>query len=199
MPVLRVDEELELVPWETDHAGDLFAAADANRGYLRQWLPWVDFCKSVDDEREYIRRARDRTAAGGFDAGIWRGGRLVGTIGYNSIDPLNRRGEIGYWLAEAEQGKGVMTRCCAAVVHHGFAGLNLNRVAIFCATENKRSRAIPERLGFTLEGVYREAEWLYDHFVDLAGYGMVAREWARLQPGPGATAPPAPRGFSNHG
>ena len=187
MSVLRVDDQLELVPWEPDHAEAVFAAVDANRDHLRRWLPWIDFCKGVEDERVFIRRAQDRVAAGGFDAGIWHQGRLVGGIGYNSIDPLNRRGEVGYWLAEAEQGKGVMTRCAAAVVHHGFAALNLNRVAIFCATDNERSRAIPERLGFSLEGVYREAEWLYDHFVDLAGYGMIAREWARLRPSPPAS------------
>jgi ribosomal-protein-serine acetyltransferase len=182
MQGLRVDEDLDLVPWDLAHAEELFAVVDGNRAFLRRWLPWVDSCKGVDDEREFIRRAQERVDAGGFDAAIRQRGRLVGAIGYNSVDPLNRRGEIGYWLAESAQGKGVMTRCCAAVVHHGFAALNLNRVAIFCATENKRSRAIPERLGFALEGVYREAEWLYDHFVDLAGYGMVAREWARLRP-----------------
>jgi ribosomal-protein-serine acetyltransferase len=199
MAGLRVDEDLEVVPWELDHARALFAAVDENRAYLRRWLPWIDGCKDVEHEREFIRRAQERTDAGGFDGGIWHRGRLVGTIGFNSIDPLNRRGEVGYWLAEAAQGQGVMTRCCAAVVRHGFATLNLNRVAIFCATENQRSRAIPERLGFSLEGVYREAEWLYDHFVDLAGYGMVAREWARLQPVAGAIPVPGPRGFSNHG
>jgi len=43
--------------------------------------------------------------------------------------------------------------------------------------ENTRSRAIAERLGFRLEGVHRDAEWLYDHFVDLACYAMVARDW----------------------
>jgi ribosomal-protein-serine acetyltransferase len=182
MSGLRIDDDLGLLPWDPDHAEELFALVDANRAYLRRWLPWIDDCNRVDDEREYIRRAQQRTSAGGFDAGIWQGGRLVGTVGYNSIDPLNRRGEIGYWLAESAQGRGVMTRCCGAVVRHGFAALNLNRVAIFCATDNARSRAVPERLGFTLEGVYREAEWLYDRFVDLAGYGMVAREWARLQP-----------------
>src|SRR3712207_8983550 len=47
-----------------------------------------------------------------------------------------------------------------------FLELGLNRVSIACATENKKSCAIPERLGFRREGVQRQAEWLYDHFVD---------------------------------
>ncbi|HVJ50737.1 hypothetical protein [Desulfitobacterium sp.] len=36
---------------------------------------------------------------------------------------------------------------------------------------------IPERLGFVKEAMIREAEWLYDHFVDHAVYGVLAREW----------------------
>jgi ribosomal-protein-serine acetyltransferase len=36
---------------------------------------------------------------------------------------------------------------------------------------------IPERLGATLEGIIREAAWLYDHFVDHRVYGILAGEW----------------------
>ncbi len=70
-----------------------------------------------------------------------------------------------------------MTNCCRAMVSLGFREFELNRMEIRCATENKRSCAIPERLGFTREGVLRDAEWVYDRFVDLAIYGMLEREW----------------------
>ena len=66
-----------------------------------------------------------------------------------------------------------MTASCHAVVYHTFNTLKLNRIAIQCATENTRSRAIPERLGFKLEGIVREAEWLYDHYVDHALYSLL--------------------------
>ncbi len=70
-----------------------------------------------------------------------------------------------------------MTEACRAMVNHAFRELGLNRVGIACATENHRSRAIPERLGFRQEGVQRQAEWLYDRFVDRALYAMLASEW----------------------
>jgi ribosomal-protein-serine acetyltransferase len=55
--------------------------------------------------------------------------------------------------------------------------LKLNRVEINCGVENKKSRKIPEKLGFREEGVIRQAKWLHDHFYDLVIYGMLADEW----------------------
>jgi ribosomal-protein-serine acetyltransferase len=57
----------------------------------------------------------------------------------------------------------------------------LNKVEIHCAVDNKRSRAIPERLGFTQEGIIRANQWLYDHYVDDVIYGMLASEWSEQQ------------------
>jgi len=59
------------------------------------------------------------------------------------------------------------------MVAHGFAAWELNRITIECATENTRSRAIAERLGFKLEGVVRGIQWLHDRFVDAAMYGLL--------------------------
>jgi ribosomal-protein-serine acetyltransferase len=174
----RVDEDLELAVWEQRHAAEAFAAIDANREYLRRWLPWLDDLRTVDDERAFIRRAAEQAARNdGFQAAICHRGQLVGGVGFHYVNWPNRKTEIGYWLAESAQGRGVMTRCCRALVDHAFAGWGLNRVVIFCATDNHRSRAVPERLGFTHEGTYRQAEWLYDHFVDLEGYAMLASDW----------------------
>ena len=63
------------------------------------------------------------------------------------------------------------------MITYAFDVYGLNKVEIHCATENRRSCAIPERLGFKQEGVLRQGEWLYDHFVDLAVYGLLASEW----------------------
>ena len=89
----------------------------------------------------------------------------------------NRSTSIGYWLGERYRGSGVMTKSCKAFVEYAFRELNINRVEIRCAEKNLRSRAIPERLGFVNEGMIREAEWLYDHYVDHVVYGILAREW----------------------
>jgi ribosomal-protein-serine acetyltransferase len=40
-----------------------------------------------------------------------------------------------------------------------------------------KSRALPKRLGFTEEGIIREAEWLYDHYEDHVVYGLLKKEY----------------------
>jgi len=77
-----------------------------------------------------------------------------------------------------------MTKACIAMIHHIFNDLHLNRVEIRCAVLNSKSRAIPERLGFSQEGTIREAEWLYDHFVDHIVYSLLAREWKMQEKDP---------------
>ena len=84
---------------------------------------------------------------------------------------------IGYWLGEEFQGKGIMTAASRILIHYAFDEFQLNRVEIRCAVGNTRSRAIPERLGFIQEGMIGDGEWLYDHYVDLIVYRMLAREW----------------------
>lgn len=104
-------------------------------------------------------------------------GELAGVIGFHRVDWLNHSTSIGYWLAEDFQGKGIMTASCRCLLDYAFGNLGMNRVEIRCATENLRSRAIPERLGFTEEGLIRQAEWLYDHYVDHLVYGLLREEW----------------------
>ena len=57
--------------------------------------------------------------------------------------------------------------------------IGLHRLEIRCAVENHRSSAVPRRLGFLEEGILREAEWLYDHWVDLRVFSMLAQDWIK--------------------
>jgi hypothetical protein len=51
------------------------------------------------------------------------------------------------------------------------------RVEIRAAPENARSRAIPERLGFTQEGTLRQVERVGDRYLDNVVYAMLAEHW----------------------
>jgi ribosomal-protein-serine acetyltransferase len=53
----------------------------------------------------------------------------------------------------------------------------MHRIEMQCAVHNVRSRAVPERLGFRLDGIRRESYRITTEFVDSAVYGLLAGEW----------------------
>lgn len=174
----RIEYDLELRPVDERHAEELTALVRHDLAHLKPWMPWATERYAVEDAREFIRRNQRQYAEDqGFSTLIFFRDRVVGSIGYNHIDWTSRKTDIGYWLAADMQGRGIMTKACGVLVGHAFKELKLNRIEIYCAVDNGRSRRIPERLGFTQEGVHRQAEWVHDHFKDLVSYSMLAGEW----------------------
>ena len=184
MFALEVAPGIEIRLFELRDAETVFAVVERNRAYLREWLPWVDITTSAENIRTFIARVREQFESGrGPQAGIWIEGAFAGSVGCHPIDWPNRHCSIGYWIEERYQGKGIMTRCCTSLTDYLFLDLGLHRVTIQCGTGNLRSCAIPERLGFTREGLTREGEWVNDHWVDLVLWGMLEQEW-RARPAP---------------
>lgn len=159
---------------EHRHARELFALIEANRAHLRAWMSWVDQRRTPGDVASYVATSLKQFAVGqALHVGIWQQGKLCGMINCYPIDWPNKASYLEYWLGAPQQGKGIMTASCRAVMDHLFGTLDLHRLTIRCAAENQRSRAVAERLGFTFEGLSRDAEWLYDHFVSHAVYGSL--------------------------
>ena len=164
---------------DAHEAAALFALTNKNRTYLKRWLPWLDRNKTPEDSLRFVEGCRDRYVnREALEAGLFSTNKLVGMIGFNTIDWTARRSEIGYWIDAEHQGKGLITQGCRTLIDHGFNELDLNRIEIRCATGNNRSRAIPERIGFTCEGIMRQTEWLYDHFEDHCLYALLRSEWS---------------------
>jgi len=177
-PMFVIDSATALRVLREADAAELYALTDANRAYLRRWLPWVDLVTSEEDSHSFLATMAAQYKEGrGPTFGIVREGLLVGVVGYLPIDRVNRIGEIGYWLAEREQGRGVMTACCRFAVRYGFLTLDLNRIQIAAGIDNTASRAIPERLGFKLEGILRGRENLYGRFIDHAMYAQLKADF----------------------
>jgi len=74
-----------------------------------------------------------------------------------------------------------VTNSMKALIDFAFNYLKLNRIEVRVAVGNIRSRTIPKVLGFHEEGRLRDAEWLYDHYVDQVVYGLTATEWKKIK------------------
>lgn len=175
---LSVDETTVLEVIDYHHAERLHELVKANRHYLRQWLPWVDYMRSVEDFRAYIYNSKQRMAAKmelGFVILVQH--NLAGRLGLYHIDQHNKCASIGYWLDQQHQGRGILTRCVQELLKYSFTVLGLNRIEIRCGTANVKSQAIPERLHFKKEGAIRQAEFVNNQFIDLYIYSLLREDW----------------------
>jgi ribosomal-protein-serine acetyltransferase len=161
-----------------EDAEELSLRIDQNREHLRRWMPWLDGARSPSDQLKFIQRCSESAAAGtGFQYAVLLGGEIVGMASFNSVEKLNRCATIGYWLAKLQTGRGLMTVAVKALISQGFQQLELNRVQARVATGNYPSQAVCDRSGLKKEGVLRQAEWLFDHYVDMTVNSILRSEW----------------------
>lgn len=177
---IQINDSLILELNHLSHAEENYALIISNRVYLKEWLTWVDKIQTLEDSKNYIISSIQKTEQQtdyGFVIKFKE--NIIGRIGLHFIDSINKTGAIGYWISEGFQGQGIITNSCKALIKYGFIELNLNRIEIKCATQNLKSKAIPEKLHFKLEGIQRQAEFLNNQFTDLYVYSLLKEEWIK--------------------
>ncbi|GAK04005.1 acetyltransferase, GNAT family [Geomicrobium sp. JCM 19037] len=136
----------------------VYDAIRASKSELKRWLPFAQKeCTLEDvelDLREahinFLKREDLRFLLFRKDTS-----RLVGVSGLHRIDWAVRKFEIGYWVDTRQRGQGYISEAVAGITQFAFDQLRARRVEIRCDRINQRSRAIPEKAGFMLEGILR--------------------------------------------
>ena len=172
----QINKNIKLKILEEREAEQLFKLVDSNRDYLAEFLPFVEHTKKVEDSKHFIHSALQQFIDGnGFHCGIWSNKELIGVIGLHYLDLVNKTTSIGYYLAEDFQKKGIMTKCTQALIRYVYEVYDINRIEIRMSTKNKKSRAIPIRLGFTQEGILRSNERLQGEFSDIYVFSLLRK------------------------
>ena len=175
---MYVDPHIDLTLLEPYMAEEYLALVEQNREHLQTWLPWPRQMRSTDDAMHFIARTRKQWVQDeGFTAGVLYKGELCGIAGYNSLNRKQGHIALGYWLGQAYLGKGIMRKVCSRLIDYAFDIMGLHRIEIRTEVSNVKSRAIPEKLGFTEEGIARHAAYVNDTYVDHVIYGLLAEEW----------------------
>ncbi|MDB5747395.1 MAG: hypothetical protein JWP72_2243 [Massilia sp.] len=169
---------ISIIPVAVDHAAVLAALVERNIDHLRAYLPLVASLSSPAAARAHLGAALVGAGKGEFlEWHLFSGGALCGAIRVKHIDAGNRKAEIGYFIGSEFAGKGIVSRAVRTVLAYCFQSLQLNRMELRCASANEPSMRVAERLGFTREGVLRQAEWLDGVFVDELVYGLLRAEF----------------------
>ena len=179
---LQVDNDIELKVLDLPDAEIIFHTLDSEREYLREWLPFVDETKKVEDSLAFVKCVKKcAKQKKEYTFKILYKGSFAGLIGFRDTDLDDRRTEIGYWLSREYQGHGIILRSCHKLIEFAFYELNMNRIQIKVATHNYKSQKIPLKLGFKEEGIEREGEMLVTGWADLVVYSLLLEDYDKIK------------------
>ena len=168
--VLRLEGAyLQLI--QPEHIDALYELFESNRDYLRRNIPGIDSIRTRADFQQRWGTSTDNS----LHFGLWLDDEQL--IGRCRLTRYTETGcaDIGYWLAESFQGRGLMTAAVEQLTTFAFEQWHVERVQIQCGENNRKSRSIPERLGFADEGVSQK-----DQPVELNGHSVRSVTYARL-------------------
>jgi RimJ/RimL family protein N-acetyltransferase len=152
-------ERLQLrVPRAGDGTRVNAAVADA-AAELALWMPWAKPTPTAEQTEIWCRQAAAKFLAReqvhfsiyGKDAPDF----CMGGCALHHVDWKIPLAEIGYWIRTSLTGKGYATEAVKAVSAFAFEVMKVHRLQLRCDVKNRRSAALAERAGFTLEGVMR--------------------------------------------
>ena len=183
----RIDEKIMLRLPDITDAPELFTLFEQNRNHLTEWQDWPNTIQTLKDCREFILRLGGEYAEGKtVDSLILFQEKMVGMCTLSKIVPFLRKAELGYWIVEEYEGKGIVTQSCRGLIAYAFGTMKLNRLALKFKhvskdNENIRSRRVAERLGFTQEGILRQDGMTKGQMMDMVMYSLLAEEWREMQ------------------
>ncbi len=162
---------LNLIARNTLFNNELWEQIDYNREYLREFLPWVDGQKSIDD---VIKSTID------FDE-EWEKNtewcfiildnqsKVIGCIGVHNIDFKGKNAELGYWIDERESNKGYMSEAVLAVEEE-LIKIGFDKFYIKCDIRNLPSSRVASRCGYVLTNIIENGIEIYGEKHDLKIY-----------------------------
>ena len=172
--IIPVSQQIELRSVEERYTTDLHNLVIKNKIFLQTAFDWAQHVGSEEDTRRNVQSNQmlhQRGYAKMFL--IFHDDALAGVLSFNAIEPANKTGYIGYWLDEAHQGKGILSRSLQAFMRHYVELGTVRRFVIKCRLDNHSSNAVAMRNGFMLEGCLREAEYLNGRYDDVNTYARL--------------------------
>ena len=172
-PLVMTGPTLTLRYAQPADAAALFEiSSDVETTRYMSWGPHKD----VAQTERFIAGVPGQRASGeelGFL--VTRDESLLGHIALMEPRPRDRSAVIGTWLHRDYWGTGVNTEAKAIMAALAFRKMGMERLSVYAAVTNERSRAALAKVGFTEDGVLRRFHLHGDTWHDLM-VGSILRE-----------------------
>lgn len=158
-----ISDKISLIKACPELAYEYCSLIDKNREYLKKTVPWIDNVKDVECQKRYFATVNQEI----LDKLLIKyEDRVVGEIHLQHYDRTKNEIEIGYWIDENYQGKGIVKQSAMAVLDYVFNELKVDRVNLYCNIENARSENLAKALGFEFRLIDKNHDNLYGRLID---------------------------------
>ena len=147
-----------------------------NHDRLKRYFP--NTTKGISDKDAVIKRLIENKTPGNkktlYTFGLFDQSQLIAYINVKNIDWDNLKCELGYFIDQAYEGRGLMTKYVGQVCNFCFEKLKLSKIFLRIGPENIGSKKTAEKNGFIKEGTLRKefkietGEW-----IDVEYYGKL--------------------------
>jgi RimJ/RimL family protein N-acetyltransferase len=171
--------DLCIRPFREEDGPDFVAAILESVSTVGAWQPWCHGGYSIIEAEAWFGYCEGQMQAElSYDVGIFHTatGRLIGGVSINQINQDHNFGNVGYWVRQTEQRKGIAPRAAKMMCNFGFRVLRLTRLEIVAAESNLPSRRVAEKIGAVLECVARNRLMLHDQPIPAAIYSLVPEQ-----------------------
>jgi len=180
-------------------AGDvepMYAAVVESMATVGRWMSWCSADYSLRDAMTFYERcAKAWDTEGDREFGIFdvASGEMLGCVGINQINRLNRFANMGYWVRASRERRGIASTAARLAAGYAFAALGLARIEIVVLPDNLASRRVAEKIGARFECVARNRLRFGNEAHDAAMYSLLpgdAADRVAVQGAPFALRPP---------
>jgi len=160
---------------ENEHE-TLYQLVNQNKANLIRYFPiTVKKNETIEATKAYLKGFKERIANKEiYPFGIYDQEMLIGILYIKAIEWKIAKCELGYFLHQAYQGKGITSKAVEEGLKFCFEKLNMNKVYLRIDPVNTASIKIAEKNGFTKEGLLRqEFKIETGELVDVLYYGKL--------------------------
>lgn len=159
-------------------AENYFALIDRNRKRLEDFFAGtVAKNKSLEGTRAFISDVTEKAEKKIYFPFVIVDSTTQNIIGYTDIKSIDwniPKAELGFFIDEQYEGKGIVSKALSKMVEHCFESLKMKKLFLRTHEKNIGSRRVAEKNGFVVEGIIRsDYKTTSGVIVDLMYYGLL--------------------------
>lgn len=133
---------------------------------------------TLDIEKEWLEKASKDNKNKLFNIVELNTNKLIGTIGLENINSVQRSAELGIFIGDSEfRGSGYGTEAIKLLLEYGFKYLNLHSIRLSLVAVNERAHKCYLKCGFKDVGFNRDRFFVNGKYYDMLHMDILENEF----------------------